>query len=246
MLFATPSYKRATNCKTALLLPEVTIFCHEFEVAEYKAANKNKICPIPDDLQKQGMAKIRNFILEQVKVGESVVMFDDDISRFGYIENGEQIEITNPKLVYNLFTNLEIMAREMGTSVFGINQQSDPKFYREYSPLSLLAPVLGPALGIIRTELRFDEDLGLKEDYDYSVQALRKHRRILRHNKYHYIADHIKLKGGCSIYRNVEKESQQMKLLEKKWGSGIIKADRKTQGGNVTINPKFFCPIKGI
>lgn len=245
MKICVPSYKRASDCKAAKLLSEAVIFCHEFEANEYRKYNTNQLELIPDGLQGKGMGKIRNFMLGSIKEGESLVMVDDDVCKYSVIESGVVRQLEE-KEVYFLFANLELMAREADTSVFGINQQSDPKFYREYSPFSFTSPVLGPTLGIIKTDLFFDDSLGLKEDYDFSIQAIRKHRRILRFNKYSYTAGHINKKGGCSIIRTTDKEKEQMQRLVRKWGEKIVKGERRTQGGNVTINPLVTLPIRGI
>lgn len=242
---AIPSYKRANDCLTAKKFSRGVIFCHEFEVEEYKKYNKNKIVVIPDELAGKGMATIRNFILDNTKT-EQVVMLDDDIKQFGYYENLQMFIMTEGE-VYDLFENNFRMAIEIKTKLWGLNLQSDKKFYREYSPLSLSSVILGPCMGIIKDEdLRFDVRLGLKEDYDYSIQVLRKFRKVLRFNKYHYISAHIKKKGGCASYRTMKKEEEQANLFQKKWGRQIVEIKRKTQGGNYSINPVVRIPIKGI
>jgi len=242
---AIPSYKRANDCQTAKWISRGIIFCHKFEANEYRKNNKNKIVVIPDELAGKGMAVIRNFILDNTKA-DQVIMLDDDIKQFGYYENLE-LHLMSEQEIYALFENMFRMTSEAGTKLFGLNLQSDKKFYREYSPLSLSSVILGPCMGIIKDdEIRFDERLGLKEDYDYSIQVLRKFRKILRFNKYHYTSAHIKKKGGCAAYRTMKKEEEQAKLFQKKWGRSIVQIKRKTQGGNLSINPVVHCPIRGI
>ena len=242
---AIPSYKRANDCQTAKWISRGIIFCHEFEAAEYRKFNKNKIITIPDDMAGKGMATIRNYMLDKTK-GQNVLLLDDDIKQFGYYEKCEMSLMTEGE-VYDLMENFFRMTEEAGTKLFGINLQSDKKFYREYSPLSLSSVILGPCMGIIKDkDLRFVERLGLKEDYDYSIQVLRKFRKILRFNKYHYVSAHIKKRGGCASYRTMEKEENQAKLFQKKWGKSIVRIQRKTQGGNPSINPVVQIPIKGI
>lgn len=242
---AIPSYKRADDCLTAKCFSRAIIFCHKFEAEEYRKHNKNKIVVIPDELAGKGMAVIRNFILDNTK-SENVVMLDDDIKQFGYYEKLEMFLMTENE-VYALFENFFRMTKEAGTKLWGVNLQSDKKFYREYSPLSLSSVILGPCMGITKDkDIRFDDRLGLKEDYDYSIQVLRKFRKILRFNKYHYVSAHIKKKGGCASYRTMKKEEDQAMLFQKKWGKAIVHITRKTQGGNMSINPVVHCPIKGI
>lgn len=242
---AIPSYKRANDCQTAKWISRAIIFCHKFEADEYRKHNKNKIVVIPDELAGKGMAVIRNFILDNTKA-DQVIMLDDDIKQFGYYEKLE-LHLMTEQEIYDIFENMFRMTREAGTKLFGVNLQSDKKFYREYSPLSLSSVILGPCMGIIKDdEIRFDERLGLKEDYDYSIQVLRKFRKILRFNKYHYVSAHIKKKGGCASYRTMRKEEEQAKLFQKKWGRSVVQIKRKTQGGNLSINPVVHCPIRGI
>ena len=240
-----PSYKRANDCVAAQYIKSATIFCHEFEADEYRKYNDNPIIVIPDDLKGKGMGIIRNYILDNAGVDE-ILMVDDDVKSVGYYEGGERIELTGEEV--EIFAkDMFRLAREAGTIVWGVNMQSDKKFYREYSPFSLSSCVLGPFMGIINDkDLRFDEKLGLKEDYDFSIQVLRKYRKILRFNKYHYIASHIEKKGGCASYRTQDKEIQQAEAFQRKWGSRIVKIKRKTQGGNLSINPVVIVPIRGI
>jgi len=243
-MIAVPSYKRALNCKTAKLLKKAVIFCHEFEAEEYKKHNKNEIITIPDDLKGKGMARIRNYILDNSP--EEVVMMDDDINHIGYYEGNEMIKMEE-KEVYELIDKGFQMCRDLKTTLWGLNLQSDKKFYREYSPFSFSSVVLGPFFAIIKDpHIRFDEKLGLKEDYDYALQVLNKYRKILRMNKYHYSCDHITAKGGCASYRTIKKEEEQAITFQKKWGDRVVTIKRKTQNGNLSINPIVQIPIKGI
>jgi len=245
MQIAIPSYGRSAKCISAKMFSKAVIFCHHFEVKEYEKYNKNDIVGIPDELKGKGMAVIRNYILDKLKDYE-ILMLDDDIKKVGYYDNCEMKEM-NEEEFYYFAENAFRMTRELGTKLWGLNLQTDKKFYREYSPLSFSSVVLAPCFGIIKDEeIRFDEKLGLKEDYDYSIQILKKYRKILRFNKYHYQCGHINLKGGCSNYRTMKKEEDQAMQLRKKWGSAIIKIKRRTQGGNISINPVVISPIRGI
>lgn len=245
MIIAIPSYKRPQDCMTAEYLPSATIFVHEFEVEEYKKYNPNPIIAIPDSLQKTGMATIRNFILDNTPDDE-VIMIDDDIRSFGYYEKGEQIFINEEKFL-RFAENAFEMTKELGSILWGVNLNNDRKVYREYSPFSLSSVILGPCMGIIKDkDIRFDEKLGLKEDYDYSLQVLNKYRKILRFNKFHYVAAHMTKKGGCATYRTTDKELSQAQAFQRKWGSRIVQIQRKLSSGRQSINPVVRVPISGI
>ncbi len=240
-----PSYKRAGNIRATLAFgKQLVIACHEFEVAEYAAKNPNlTIMPIPDKFR-GNMGAVRNFIRDTVDT-PWLLMVDDDVDEIGKHEEGHQIPMGLDEidlLILNGFT----MCEELGTVLWGVNLQSDPKFYREYSPFSLLSPVLGPFSGhILRPEVvnkvRYDERLGLNEDYDYALQVLLKYRKILRMNKYYYIAGHLRDRGGCGAYRMMDEEIKQSKIMVKKWGPKVVKYNLKK-----STNPELYCPLAGI
>ena len=235
-----PSYKRPTDCLTARVFKSAVICCHEFEAEEYRKNNTNKILVMPDSICGQGMAKIRNWIVDHAEE-EYIVLMDDDIASMGYYEGKQRYEYSDEEW-QAFIVNAFVMCEEAGTVLWGVNLLEDKKAYREYSPFSFLSIVLGPCMGIILrgNNIRFDEELGLKEDYDYALQVLNKHRRILRFNKVHYRGKHIKGSGGCIAYRTSEKEEQQRKRFQEKWGSRIVKFK---QGD---INPIIQVPINGI
>jgi hypothetical protein len=84
----------------------------------------------------------------------------------------------------------------------------------------------------------------LKEDYDLSLQVLNKYRKTLRFNAYHYLVKQHTNIGGCANYRTLAKEKEQLKLLQIKWGSKIVREDKSGQGYD--INPIIKTPIKGV
>jgi len=233
-----PSYKRARNCKAAQWLKQAIICCHKFERKEYAKLNKNEIMVIPDKLAGKGMATIRNWILDNAK-SFRVLMIDDDVSSIGFFENQIKHKLTESQ-VYQFIDNGFRMCKELGTMLWGVNLLNDKKAYREYSPFSLSSVILGPFFGVFKNSIRFDETLGLKEDYDYSLQVLNQYRKILRFNKYHYITEHLIGKGGCIAYRTSDSEIEQRQALVKKWGSKIVRFKGKD------TNPVITVPITGI
>ena len=61
-------------------------------------------------------------------------------------------------------------------------------------------------------------------------KKLLKHKlKILRANEFFYKVKESEQKGGCATYRNFKKEEQQLKLLQKKWGSDIVRQDKTRQ-----------------
>jgi hypothetical protein len=86
-----------------------------------------------------------------------------------------------------------------------------------------------------------------------TIQQVNKYRRVLRVNKFYYQKKSAQQTGGCSVYRNIEKEILQIKNLQKKWGNRIVKFDNNSTQShgsikkkNFDINPIIKIPIRGI
>lgn len=237
MKIISPSYKRAGKIKTVNIFNEhLIIGIHKFEYDLYKSNYPdNELLIIPDDCM-GNMAKVRNYIKN---IDKYVVMLDDDLLKIGYHENGETIYPDLEYLLYFLENGFR-MSEELGTILWGVNLMTDPFSYREAAPFSFLSPVLGSFCCHINSDIIYNEDLGLNEDYDYYLQVVRKYRKILRFNKWHYMAEHIKTSGGCASYRTMDEERKQSEIMEKRWGK-IIRYDF-----NKGIHPIISKPLKGI
>lgn len=192
---------------------------------------------MPDKFE-GNIARKRNWILNTL--GPNVVMVDDDYAYLGMVEKGEQVRLEWPS-IEALIDNGFQMAADLGTPLWGVNLQVDPRFYREYAPLSMLSPVLGPFVAVGETKIRYDEDLWLKEDYDFWLQVIHRHHKTLRLNKYHYKVDHFDEAGGIVGQRNLPEEVRQLNRLEQKWGSKIVSFDLTR-----SVNPRVRVPLAGI
>ena len=233
-----PSYKRAGNVKTRNALGCGILAIHECEKKEYKDKDGGELLIIPDEL-KGNIAKVRNYILDNAN-DDKIIMMDDDISCIGYHENNKQNKM-KPEQIMNLFETGYKMAEDMNVSLWGINLQSDPKFYRNYSPFSMLAPILGTFSCHYKPQIRYDERLFLNEDYDFFLKTINKNRKTLRFNKYYYMADHLDMEGGCGSYRLKEYEIEQAQMMQKRWGSKVFRYDI-----NKSTNGRINVPLKGI
>jgi hypothetical protein len=108
------------------------------------------------------------------------------------------------------------LAIALGTGFWGVNLVPDPMGYSINKPFSFNTPILGPYCGHILDELRYDEKLFLKEDYDFFLQKVNKYGFTVRSNFVSYQCDHLKMAGGCQEYRNPEEEERQKRLLLEK------------------------------
>ena len=163
----------------------------------------------------------------------------------------EYLPIIESEDFLNFLEKYTLLCFEFGYKLWGVNCNSDSLSYRHYSPFSMSSIILGPFCVHLKNDIRYDEALPLKEDYDLAIQHLNEYRGILRLNGYHYICEQSTNKGGCASIRNRQREKEQFDLLQKKWGSEIVREDTSNKGKTKKVkkfdyNPIVKVPIKGI
>lgn len=239
------SYKRAGICKTHKYLKNIQYVVSSSEAREYRKIF-DQIIEVPDEVQ-GNLARVWNWILDNEEC-ENIILIDDDINFFGRWERNKQIKLSEEQ-VYEMIEEGLILAEDLDVHYWGVNCLADKGAYREYTPFGMRQYIGGPFQGHRKNDLRYDEKLVLKEDYDMTLQVLNKYRKNLRLNMYHYVCEQASLKGGCADYRTVEREMKQNDLLQKKWGSNIVRLDQSNKSGKkkeYDINPIIKVPIKGV
>lgn len=88
-------------------------------------------------------------------------------------------------------------------------------------PTELNKFIVGDFLIIKPTELRFDTNMRLKEDYDFCLQFMKEKGGCIRYGKYLMSFKHYSNKGGAVSYRTEQLEQQTIKYLINKWGECI-------------------------
>jgi hypothetical protein len=242
--FYSPSYKRPEKSITQIHFPDVQLVVRESEADEY-IANGNDVVVCPDSAQ-GNLCRVRNWILDNLfDDADCIVLLDDDCSRIGRWEEQVQIKFNMGDLS-EFAENMANITKDMGFHFWGLNCVTDKGAYREYTPFGTLQYIGGPFQAHLKTsEIRYDEDLPLKEDYDISLQHIHKYGGCLRVNFAHYDVKQAEQEGGCATYRNLKKEKQQFFALQKKWGKDVIKRDKGSKR-SFDFNPVMKVPIKGV
>lgn len=254
-----PSYKRP-KVKTLEYLPFCKVWVDNKEYNDYIEANKEfeeNIISCPDGVQ-GNLCRIRNYILDkEFENGADVVLIiDDDMSGIYHFEGNREYcynkILVEPNEFYDFIEKYSVMCDELGFKFWGLNCNQDALSYRQYSPFSTVSYVGGPFQCFLKNDLRYDERLPLKEDYDMTLQQCNKYRGCLRLNKFFYSCKQSKQAGGCATYRNYDREIEQLELLQRKWGKNIVKIDsvknsnQKKESKKFDYNPIIKIPIKGI
>jgi len=233
-----PSYKRPKIAVAHKLFKKEN-FCYvvrESEANEYKYLGV-EILAIPEGAV-TNIADTRNWILDN-KTTKYLVMVDDDLKAVRWTVDRQLVDLSVDE-IYHVMVNSFMMCEDADIGLWGMNLLEDPMAYSINKPIQFARPILGPFFGILDQELRYDESIPLKEDYDYFLQSLRKYRRCLRFDYLSYYVDHQKLPGGCQEIRTAEKEKEQNRLFQEKWGSKIV---RKNHRNKNSINMRVFPPL---
>lgn len=175
-------------------------------------------------------------------VEREVLMLDDDAIGFYKFEGGKRgvgVDVSDRFVAH--CEQMFQLARDVGTNLWGFQVTNDGKTYREYSPFSFVSVIVGNCMGIIDDGQRFDERVRLKEDYDFSLQSLLRHRRVIRNNKFAFFVAHLRTTGGCATYRTMELEREAVAVLKRKWGEEIIQTHHRRKW-EIIVRP----PLRGI
>lgn len=262
IIVACPSYHRYV-VETLRYIPFCKVYVAPEEYNDYLEFNpKRKENIVKCEKGVQGnVSRVRNYILNtEFENGADIICIVDDdlrtIEHFEMSEDGtyayEKVKVKSNELLDFIY-RYSLLCHDWGFKMWGVNINSDTMSYRQYSPFSTTSVVLGPFGVFLKgMQCRYDEKLPLKEDYDMTLQNMNLYRGVLRLNKYHYVCRQSEQKGGCAMYRNMEREREQFELLRKKWGSDIVKLDRSNKGRSkkkrkyIDYNPTIRVPIKGI
>lgn len=253
-----PSYKRP-YVETLEYIPFCKVYVDGKEYDEYKKQNpKGNIVRCEDGVQ-GNVGRVRNYILKkEFECGaDAVVTVDDDMKGlYLWVADEEKKtmhqELIPTEMIMPFLEKYSEVCKDLGFYYWGLNCNLDSLSYRQSSPFSFTSFIGGPFQGMIKgNECWYDERLPLKEDYDMTIQQCNKYRGCLRLNFATYNVKQSEQSGGCATYRSLMREKEQFELLQKKWGSEIVREDKSNKGRTekqkrFDYNPILKIPIAGI
>lgn len=215
-----PSFKRAKTIISHRLFDDCRVVIPESQYSDYLETVPQKwLFPIPDS-QDGSFSKKINAILN-LAPHDFIVICDDDVhniialkSRF----NLSSLQIS--RLVCSAFQ----MCQDVGTGYWGVNWQTQPLYVDWGTPLSFTKFFASAFSGVVRCEMRFDENLIRTQDVDYWFQSIRKWKKTIRFNWFRAHADYKKpgQTGGIETKRDGD---QSVNLLRKRWGEDLLPID---------------------
>lgn len=203
----------------------------EYELASYfESIDELKINdnPFPRVVVGGKLIESRNAIIDDAKYFNKnyAVIIEDDLQRLDLaLDKKNKIRVEIPQVIDMMVDYLD---ENPDVYMTGVAPTPNAFFYNPDEPISHKKFCVGSFL-VIRsnTDLRFDPNLTLKEDYDYTLQHIFKYGKIARFNNILASFSHYSNKGGVVGYRNNRREQYNINYLKKKWGTEIIKDNPK-------------------
>ncbi len=168
----------------------------------------------------------RNFALEHAFAENKIcVQISDDIKKVVVNKNfGEPKQI---ELDYAIEKIVILFKQVKGIKLLGIPPTNNHFFAKTIVSKNTFC--IGDVMFIKPNELRFDEQLTLKEDYDYTLQHIKRYGTI-RYQEFLFEFQHYSNKGGAVDIRNDKEEQRNIMILKNKWGDKIrLNTKRKNE-----------------
>ena len=165
----------------------------------------------------------RNFALEHAFSEKKIcVQLSDDLKQIiknDYPKRGEKQD--HQKTIGRM---ANLFSQTTGVYLMGVAPTDNPFFAKDVIKKNCFC--IGDMIFVKPSEPRFDRNLTLKEDYDFTLQHVEKYGVCIRYQKYLFSFEHYKNKGGAVSYRDDDEELKNIKYLKAKWG------------GKIKLNPK--------
>lgn len=169
-----------------------------------------------------GLCMARNAALEDAfEYGLPCVQVSDDLlgTFMAYYENG--LARKRPIPFWEAVGHISAWAGAYSARLAGIAPTDNPYFYDPRSEVSQDTFIVGDLIYVKPSSPRFDEEMILKEDYDFTLQHIRTYGTVARCNAVLGTFSHRSNSGGAVDYRTPERELDAIRYLKRKWGSWI-------------------------
>lgn len=232
--FGIASYRRADNQRTIEYLESLGVDKSRILVSvqtreDYEAYTAAGIDCRAKLIYRHGenVSDNRNNILDHFPPGTKIVMLDDDLKCINRLNAGKLTPIRTGEELERLLKHGYALAAKHRTVGFGLYPVNNA-FYmsKGYASRSV---VIGTFFAVVNTDLRFDREMTVKEDYEYSCKAIRRYGAFVRLNNFACDAQH-KSKGGCEeLWSNTAEMQRTARRLAGLYPD-IVKLNAKKPG----------------
>lgn len=216
------SHLRAQNVPAMQqLVGDATWYVGHGEGEEYRRAGASYV------VESGALCRSRNAILDDAFAHNAIALeLSDDLKKIEYAIDKENKNKTLLSITDAIALMLE-GAQKNGAMLVGTAPTNNAFFFNPAKPYHTQAFIVGDMILVKPTDLRFDERLKLKEDYDYTMQHIMKYGCVARVNSLLPTFLHRSNPGGACDYRNARREQRAIRFLKKKWPGFIVDNSRR-------------------
>ena len=218
------SHQRSQNVQAMeALVGAATWFVGAGEGDEYRDQGATQV------IESGGLCRSRNAILEEAwGKGYAGLELSDDLKgiKEAYMTKDGKKKARDVSFE-TAVDSMHDALFQTGAMMAGVAPTGNPFYWDPAKPIHPKAFIVGDMILVRPCELFFDEDMRLKEDYDYTIQHVLKYGRVARCNDILAQFSHRTNSGGAVAARTPELEQEMIDFLKKKWGTGVIRDNAK-------------------
>jgi hypothetical protein len=193
--------------------PEAIWYVGYGEKTDYEAAGAHKV------IESGNLIDSRNAALNDAHaLGLASVQISDDLNGLEILQDDQLHPITLTETI----TILSNVADSWGVKLAGVAPVANKFYLSETNPIKQHHFIIGDLIFVKPSEPRFDPNLRLKEDYDFTAQHITTYGAVARLDTICAKFAHRTNAGGAVEYRNTELEQQAITYLKSKWGNTVI------------------------
>ncbi len=160
----------------------------------------------------------RNRALEDAfHLGVPCIQLSDDLRKIEIAHDSKRVEEMDFDEAVN---TMKDAARIEDAMLVGVAPTANA-FYFRGSPVKMNKFIVGDFILVQPCDLRFDENMTLKEDYDYTLQHISQFGKVIRCDNILTTFAHRTNRGGAVEYRTTAREIENIEYLKLKWGDRI-------------------------
>lgn len=180
-------------------------------------------------IESGGLCESRNAILRDAwALDVPALELSDDLKKFeeAYFEPTKGKCVSRPIGFDTAVVRMLKALLDTRAKLCGVAPTNNAFYFNPKRPVHTRAFIVGDMILVKPSDIFFDEGLKLKEDYDYTLQHLKKFGRIARCDGVLAHFAHRTNSGGACAFRTAEREQEAIAFLKNKWG-GLIKDNAK-------------------
>lgn len=228
--FTIISSKRPHNVeKMTRLVGDATWVIPEDQIEDYLEAGAPETM-----IAGGGLSYARNNALETAFADNLICMqMDDDLSKMSRAIDGEAVDIPAEEAMGDMLQRLILSDFYLA----GASPTANPYFISKMNSTNLF--IIGSMIAVKPSEPRFDTDLILKEDYDFTLQHIIQYGGVQRCDDILPTFLHYTNKGGCEDFRTERLEEEACQILLDKYPGMIKRHPRREREVLLNIKKNF-------